>query len=140
MNHLIINTKEVEWSHEEGTHVSDRDTVTLDEWAEIINQNNENLGWNVKRSEAEWAALAHTEISEYYEEFRNGHEARDIYYNQVDKDSKNNKPEGQAIEMADLLIRTLHWFAQNGMSPSYCVALKMQYNTTRPFRHGEKKA
>lgn len=132
------------------------DLMTLDEWADVVNAINESKGWNVERSASEWAALAHSEVSEFYEEFRNGHYAQEIYgvipiYNgeKTIQQTENQditlcpvgtKPEGQAIEMADLLIRTLHWFAQNSMSVEKAIALKMRYNTTRPYRHGNKKA
>lgn len=110
------------------------DTMSLDDWAQAIDANNKAKGWNDDRDPAEWAALAHSEISEFYEEHRNGYSPTEIYF------SDGNKPEGQAIEMADVLIRTLHWFARHNLNPNRLIALKMQYNTTRPFRHGDKRA
>lgn len=122
--------------------------MTLNDYANEINQINEEKGWNEPdRTPDRWAALAHTEISEYYEEYRNGHGPYDIYcvdagrirpFNEIGHTGL--KPEGQAIEMADLLIRTLHWFAQHNLDPDVIMRVKLDYNKTRPYRHGGKKA
>lgn len=107
------------------------DDYTPDEWADFINRWAEIKGWNQPRSEAEWAALAHTEISEAFECYRNGELLVHI---------KEGKPEGTAVEYADALIRIFHWFAQHGVSPQQVLTTKMLYNLDRPFRHGDKKA
>lgn len=103
---------------------------TLDDWRDKIGEWAESKGWNAQpRSEGEWAALAHSEISEAFEEFRKGHGPND-----------RGKPEGMAMEYADCLIRILHWFSFHGISPSEMIYLKMRYNETRPYRHGGKQA
>ena len=105
----------------------------LEDLASLINRINEIKGWNEgERSEAEWAALAHSEISEAFESYRNGEAL--IYT------SSAGKPEGAAIEYADALIRILHWFKRHGVDPRKAMQMKIEYNLTRPYRHGGKKA
>jgi hypothetical protein len=109
--------------------------MTLDDWADVINVWAESKGWNTdERDFSEWTALFHTELSEAYEEFRDNHGLTEIYYNE-----NNPKPEGIPIELADLFIRLLHFFGRVGISPNIAIAIKMNYNATRPFRHGGKK-
>lgn len=45
-----------------------------------------------------------------------------------------------AVEYADALIRILHWFGYHGLDPDSFVARKIEYNQTRPYRHGGKVA
>jgi hypothetical protein len=129
------------------------DNMTLDDWAGLIGFINEEKGWNEpNRTPDRWAALAHTEISEYYEEFRNGNTPDLIHGGdgELRYDSNDSatlkawpievKPEGQAVEMADNLVRTLHWFAYHRINPIDIMALKVRYNATRPYRHGNKQA
>lgn len=109
--------------------------ANVDDWSMFIDEWAEGKGWNESvRDQGEWAALAHTEISEAYEEHRKGHAPNHIY------EGENGKPEGMAIEYADLLIRVFHWFAVHNIRPSEALALKMHYNLTRPYRHGGKVA
>ena len=109
---------------------------TLGFLAHVIDDINQQNGWNDEKTQGDWAALAHSEISEAYEEYRNGHGTQEIYSNP----DKPNKPEGMAVEYADTLIRILHWFAQHDMSPEVVVIAKLQYNMTRGYRHGGKVA
>lgn len=107
---------------------------TVHELMDLIDWINEEKGWNNSYRDAnEWAALFHTEISEYYEEFRSGHEPDEVYF------SNGGKPEGQAVELADELIRIFHWFARHRLSPVTYIFLKERYNMTRPYRHGGKR-
>ncbi len=75
----------------------------------------------------------HAEISEAWEEYRNGKGMNEVYY-------VNNKPEGVPIELADLVIRVLDTCAAYNIDLESAIALKMEYNNTRPFRHGGKLA
>lgn len=106
----------------------------LDLWAEYINQWAEEKGWNEEMpSQGEWIALAHSELSEALEAHR------DPGLPGVEITFVNGKPEGVAVEYADCIIRILHWFARHGLSPNDYVALKMDYNEGRPYRHGGKE-
>lgn len=48
------------------------------------------------------------------------------------------KPEGEATELADAIIRIGDYFAARGWDLEAVVALKMNYNRTRPQKHGGK--
>jgi len=122
----------VELIHQEiendGTYYYD-----LEDFASLIDRINEIKGWNEgERTEGEWAALAHSEISEAFESYRDGEAL--IYV------SSTGKPEGAAIEYVDAMIRILHWFKRHGVDPRKAMQMKIEYNLTRPYRHGGKKA
>lgn len=93
----------------------------------------EEKGWNRNLVLGNMIANLHTEISEAWEEIRNGHTQRELYY--VD-----GKPEGFGIELADLIIRVLHIAALYDLDMEALIELKMVYNKTRPYRHGGKTA
>lgn len=106
---------------------------SLKDWQEDIYAWAESKGWNTDdRSEGEWAALAHTEISEAFESYRSNEPPH--FHN------ANGKPEGAAVEYADLIIRVLHWAEAHGVNMDELVAEKMDYNRGRPWRHGNKLA
>ena len=41
-------------------------------------------------------------------------------------------------EMADCLIRILDWFGHEGLDVDAIVREKMEYNRTRPYKHGKR--
>lgn len=86
--------------------------------------------WEEDRGFAEVVALAHSELSEALEEYRDGKGL--LYYNE-------DKPEGIAIEMADVIIRILDWAEHVGVDIEEMIRLKFNYNATRPYKHGGKK-
>lgn len=43
------------------------------------------------------------------------------------------------MEMADCLIRILDWFGKEGLDVDRIICEKMEYNKSRPYRHGGKK-
>ncbi len=51
---------------------------------------------------------------------------------------ENLKPEGEATELADVIIRIGDYFAKRGWDLEAVVKLKMDYNRTRPQKHGGK--
>ncbi len=75
-------------------------------------------------------ALVHSEIAEATEEVRNG---KPYFY--IEK----GKPEGEAVEYADALIRILENFQANEWDVNEIVKAKMDYNETRSYKHGGKK-
>jgi len=73
--------------------------------------------------------LVHSEVSEALEEIRDGN--LDRYFN-------GSKPEGFGIELADIVIRCLDLAAAMGIDLESEIETKMEYNRTRPYKHGGK--
>lgn len=90
-------------------------------------------GWTQDRAFGDDIALMHTELSEAYEEYRNGHSIDEIYLN-----DNSSKPEGIPIELADCIIRILQFCAKHDIDMEHALIIKMNYNRTRPYRHGGK--
>lgn len=98
-------------------------------------------------------ALIHSEVSEAVEDFRNGRKVNDVWYTKkVDgvellstatEMRKGvvvvNKPCGIPSEMADVIIRVLHFCGRHNIDIEQAVREKMVYNEERPMRHGGKK-
>jgi len=90
-------------------------------------------GWHdIDRSIPELLCLIHSEISEVLEEHRRGKEPTEIYYNE------EGKPEGIPIEIADTVIRIADFCGYLGIDLEKAIKIKAQFNTTRPYRHGNK--
>lgn len=88
--------------------------------------------WN----DGEKLALIHEEVSELLGEIRDVDQKGNIYYNP----SKPEKPEGKAVEAADLFIRLCDWLSHREMGEDFVKALRIKsdYNETRPHKHGRK--
>lgn len=95
--------------------------------------------WDEPRGPLEIHALIHSEIAEATESVRNGEEP--FFFHKpslVSVDDRKN-PEGQAVELVDAVIRIMDWFGHNGWDFEAVLKAKMEYNKTRPYRHGGKK-
>lgn len=92
--------------------------------------------WEEERNIAEQIALMHSELSEALEEWRTGRDIKDIWLNE----SRDGKPEGFFVELADCIIRILDTTERYGVDMSMVLAMKNQYNKSRPYRHGGKIA
>lgn len=89
-------------------------------------------GWDFDaKATPEKIALMHSELSEALEEYRAGHAPKHIYY------SDTGKPEGIPIELADTVIRIMHYCDNFKINLEEAIEIKMAYNETRPFRHGK---
>ena len=88
----------------------------------------EHLAPGQKRNVGEALALIHCEVSEWMEEERMGHAGwwRD----------ESGKPVGPDIEAADILIRLFDLAGHLGIDLDEAVRVKMEYNKTRPHKHG----
>jgi len=89
--------------------------------------------WEESRGIPECLALIHSEVSEALEAFRVGDKGTSIAYDGITK-----KPEGLAVEMADILIRVFDVCAAFNIPLADALAVKMTYNKTRSKRHGGK--
>lgn len=79
-------------------------------------------------------ALMHSELSEALEDMRNGRGLDETYY----EAGKVTKPCGVPTELADVVIRIMHFCGKHGINLGKAVLEKMAYNESRPFRHNGK--
>lgn len=108
-------------------------------------------------SVAEDIALMHSELSEALEDHRAGKLPHEMRYEGKDAlghmrsfatpreakdqgfgDSDRLKPVGIPSEMADVIIRVLHFSGKHGIDIEQAVREKMAYNESRPYKHGGK--
>jgi NTP pyrophosphatase (non-canonical NTP hydrolase) len=54
------------------------------------------------------------------------------------QECEHGKPEGIPIELADVIIRICDTCGQYGIDLDRAIRLKMEYNKTRPYKHGKK--
>ncbi len=105
---------------------------SIDEWQRTVHENATNKGWHdEERTFGDLIALCHSELSEALEEYRNGRDASEVYY-------EGEKPCGIPIELADVAIRILDMCGKHGIDLEEAIAEKHEYNTTRARRHGGK--
>ena len=82
----------------------------------------------LSRNKGEMIALMHSELSEALEGFRHGN-PRDEHCPDITS---------VEIEMADCIIRILDFCHGFGFNIGAAVAAKMEYNESRPHKHGKK--
>lgn len=82
------------------------------------------------RDPAKILMLIVTELAEAFEEIRDGHPLDYEYYDH------KMKPSGVPSEMADAIIRALDACHAWGIDIDRVVREKMEYNKTRPHKHG----
>ena len=103
----------------------------------------------------ELIALCHSELSEVLEAFRSGAKINEMQY-QFEKGSvtvhrdeltfkiqpvelKPAMPAGIPVELADCIIRIFDLCGFYGIDLESAIEEKMQYNQSRPCRHGGKR-
>lgn len=75
-------------------------------------------------------ALIHEEASEIIKELRTRGPETPLEY------EKNGKPEGIAVELADVVLRACTMAGYLGIDLNGAIQRKMAYNNTRPEKHG----
>tara|TARA_Y100000817_G_scaffold307161_1_gene293285 strand:- start:1262 stop:1609 length:348 start_codon:yes stop_codon:yes gene_type:complete len=96
-------------------------------------------GWwdDSNRNIGELLALVHSEVSEALEAYRITGASG---LNNIWLRDKDGKPEGFTIELADTLIRIFDISAAYELDLENALKIKMEFNKSRPYRHGNKKA
>ncbi len=85
--------------------------------------------WDQDRNDGELVALIHSEVSELLEGLRHGNPASD------------HIPEFCAgeEECADVIIRVLDMCEARGWNIGHALRAKIEFNRTRPIKHGGKR-
>lgn len=117
-------------------------TKSIAKWQHEAHELAVSKGWwtDVKTNEPvdpvakipEAIALIHSELSEALEEYRRGTLAPYT--------AAGGKPEGFEIELADAVIRIMDLCGALGINLESAIETKHEYNKTRPYRHGNKRA
>lgn len=79
---------------------------------------------------AQRIALIHSELSEALEWYRESGDFEGTF--------EDSKPVGVPSELADVVIRVLDLCGYIDVDLESAIIDKMAYNTTRPYRHGDK--
>lgn len=124
---------------------------TIADYMREANETAFEKGWwdGPERNFGEQVALMHTELSEAFEEYRKyGLQDESLLYTDIRRvenvplfaNIDGNKPEGIAAEFADVLIRIFDTCQRYGIPLVEALEAKMDYNKSRPYRHGGKLA
>lgn len=128
--------------------------MTVNDYAREVHENAVAHGWweDGERSFPEIAALIHSEVSEALEEYREGkpliygccgfNGAYCEHSENCDKRETEGscKPEGLAVELCDAVIRIFDYLAYLGVDIEAILVAKHEYNKSREYRHGGKRA
>ncbi len=89
--------------------------------------------WDYERDIPHVLALVHSEVSEALEAYRS---------NKLEtwKRESDSKPEGFAYELADILIRVADLSKHLDIDLEKAIEEKLNFNSTREYRHGNKTA
>lgn len=141
----------------EGFHAAN--AAVFDIMTRLVRQVNQDNGWldadgvrrhadGTERTIGDEVALLHSEVSELFEEYRDGRIGR--YYEQKDGDEtvivplashaypQGKKPIGIPSECADILVRLLDFCDSQGIDLYREWHAKVLFNSTRGHRHGGK--
>lgn len=104
-------------------------TESFNTIAKRVARINKQKGWEENWNDAEQIALMHTELSETLESLRIG-----------DPPSKHIPDfKGSEEELADEIIRIMHYAQHNKLNIAGALIAKLEYNANRSYKHGGKK-
>lgn len=78
-----------------------------------------------------------TEAAEAMEDHRKGHRADEVWYRHSEDTPDKAKPCGIPSEIADIIVRCLHFCGKHGIDIDKIMQEKMDYNDARPYKHGK---
>lgn len=127
-------------------------SLDLAKFSEEVHQVAKDHGWWEKghKSPLECMALMVSEIAEAMEEVRKPENRCYIYQLQEGTDfpivtpasdrwRADLKPEGEAVELADCILRILDYAEFHKLPLMEALQLKHEFNKTRPHKHGKLK-
>jgi NTP pyrophosphatase (non-canonical NTP hydrolase) len=107
--------------------------MTLNELQKMAHEVNKKNGWWDKpRNIGELLFTIVSELSEFFESYR-----EDTLKDQCDKPIPLSKGEE---EIADVMLRLMDFAESLGIDTERAIVIKNNYNKTRGYRHGGKKA
>lgn len=125
--------------------------MTINELVEQAHETAIDKGWyDEPKTFGELIALCHSELSEALEDFREGCSPRRSGFRcqgeERDQDlcggnchsCEMYKPVGIPIELADVVIRVADLCGHYGIDLETAIKRKMEYNKSRPYKHGGK--
>jgi NTP pyrophosphatase (non-canonical NTP hydrolase) len=121
---------------------SNQSGKNLEYWqAEVVAVNKDKGWYDTPVSFLDAMCLLHSEVSEAVEAWRNWDTA-DATSKVIDQGEGHArpKPEGVGSEFADIFIRLLDYCERFGIDLGCEVERKLEFNRTRSYRHGGKRA
>jgi len=120
----------------------------INELCRKAHENSVNKGfWEAgdKKNIGEMICLIHSELSEAFEEYRNGHALNASYYKPCPPEkleipnARVLKPEGVPSELADVCIRVFDFCDAWDIDLGRAIEEKMAFNKLRAHKHGNKR-
>lgn len=131
---IFVFTKRFGWEST-GVRIIKEQITNLNELRDYVHRAARDKGFydDDHRTVGDHAALIHTEVSEFFECWRDGETELELV-------GDDGKPIGMPSELADIMIRVLDCAGHLGIDIDKAIGEKLRYNTGRPYRHRGKRA